>query len=265
MFAQGIHEDLVKRLGEQKNLVTASFEFLDEDARLDLFSGFTSVGHVEYLGLSFPLILRVLEIMGFIANRHRRYTTHLVESDVFPLGGLETDEVDESIPVLGILGGTKLENHSIVLCDQSPLIGIFGRQLVEQDQKVSQNDAPHLLHELRGLQGFTRDIEREVISIDDDLNPTGPLGEPVGTELGGDEDVLDHESDILLFQWTGLLPVGILAVGWVNANCQNKGLKYEHLFGEKEDTLERSASSISREMMPTDGCSAIFERGTVEI
>jgi hypothetical protein len=211
VLAQGICKDLVERLTKQKNLVAASFEFLDEDAALDLFSGLPSVGHVEYLSLSFPLILHILEIIRF-TNRHIRYTTYLIESDVFPLSGLETDKVNKSVPVLGILGGTELENHPIVLCDQSPLLGILSRQLVEQDQKVSQNDAPHLLHEFRGLQSLTRDIKREVVGIDDDLNPAGPLGESIGTKLGGDKDVFDHKSNILLFQWAGLLPVRILAM-----------------------------------------------------
>lgn len=199
VLAQGVHKDLVERLSEQKNLVSASFELLDEDATLDLFGSLASISHVEYLGLSLPLVLRILGIIRFIANRRIGCSTYLIESDVFPLSRLETDEIDESIPVLGIFGSTKFENHSIVLRDQSPLLGIFGRQLVEQDQKVSQDDAPHLLHELRGLQSFSRDIEREVVSVDDDLNPASPLGESVGTKLGGDEDVLDHESYILLF------------------------------------------------------------------
>ena len=126
--------------------------------------------------------------------------------------GFETDEVNEPVPVLGILRGTKLENNPIILRDQSPLLGVFRCQLVEQDQEVSQNDAPHLLNEFRGLQGLTRDTEREVVSIDDNLDPTGPFGESVGTKLGSDKDVFDHQSDIFLLHWTGLLPVGFFAV-----------------------------------------------------
>ena len=117
MLAQGIRKDLVKRLGEQKDLVAAGFQFFDEDATLDLFSGLPRVCHVEYLSLPLPLILYVLEIIRFIARRWIRYTTYLIESNVFPLGGLKTDEVNEPIPVLGILGGTKLEDHPVVLCD----------------------------------------------------------------------------------------------------------------------------------------------------
>ena len=64
-------------------------------------------------------------------------STHLIESDVLPLRSFKTDELSEPVPVLGILHGTKLENHPIVLRDQSPLLGVFRCQLVEQDQEMS--------------------------------------------------------------------------------------------------------------------------------
>ena len=142
-----------------------------------------------------------------------------------PLRSLETDEVHEPIPVLVILDGTKLEDHPVVLRDQGPLFGVFVYQLVEQDQEVSQNDTLHLLDKFGRLQSLTRDIEREVIGVDDNSNPAGPLWEPVRAKFGSDEDVLDHESDIFLFQRAGLLPVGILAVEQVSANPQSGGLK----------------------------------------
>ena len=225
ILAQGVRKDLVKRLSEQENLVTASFEFFNEDATLNLFGGLSGVGHEENLALSFPLVLHILEIVSASANRCGNHTAHLVESDVLPLGGLETDKVHEPIPALGILDGAELEDHPVVLRNQSPLFGVFGCQLVEQDQEVSQNDAPHLLDEFGGLQGLTGNIEREVVGIDNNSNPAGPLGEPVGTKLGSDEDVLDHESDILLFQWADLLPVAVLAVDQVSANSQGRALE----------------------------------------
>ena len=40
---------------------------------------------------------------------------------------------------------------------------------------------------------------------------------------------------------------------------------YRHLFGKEDDALERSASSISGEVMPTEGLPVILERGAVEI
>lgn len=70
------------------------------------------------------------------------------------------------------------------------------------------------------MQSLTRDIEGEVVSVDDNLNPAGPFGESLGTELGSNENVFDHEPDILLFQRTGLLPVLILTVGQINARCK---------------------------------------------
>ena len=151
ILAQGIRKDLVKGLSEQENLVTAGFEFLNEDATLNLFGGLSGVGHEEYLALSFPLVLHILEIVSASANRCGGHTAHLVESDVLPLGGLETDEVHEPVPALGILHGTELEDHPVVLRDQSPLLSVFSCQLVEQDQEMSQNDAPHLLNEFGGL------------------------------------------------------------------------------------------------------------------
>lgn len=51
----------------------------------------------------------------------------------------------------------------------------------------------------------------------------------------------------------------------VNVNCQDKRLKYEHLLGKEEDTLKRSTSSISGEVMPTNRLPVVFERSTVEI
>lgn len=137
MLAQGVYEDLIKRLSEQENLVSPSFEFLNEDATLDLLGGLSRVGHVEYLSLSFPLVLHVLGIVSVIPNTYSRHFTHLIESDILPLIGFETDEVNEPLPVLGILCSAELENHPVVLCDQSPLLGVFRRQLVEQDQEVS--------------------------------------------------------------------------------------------------------------------------------
>ena len=77
MLAQGSCKDLVKRLAEQENLVAASLEFLHEDATLDLFSGLACVGHVEYLSLSFPLILHILGIIR-ITDRRIGYTTYLI-------------------------------------------------------------------------------------------------------------------------------------------------------------------------------------------
>ena len=137
MLAQGVYEDFIKRLSEQENLVSPSFEFLNEDATLDLLGGLSRVGHVEYLSLSFPLVLHVLGIVSVIPNTYSRHFTHLIESDILPLIGFETDEVNEPLPVLGILCSAELENHPVVLCDQSPLLGVFRRQLVEQDQEVS--------------------------------------------------------------------------------------------------------------------------------
>ena len=137
MLAQGVYEDFIKRLSEQENLVSPSFEFLNEDATLDLLGGLSRVGHVEYLSLSFPLVLHVLGIVSVIPNTYSRHFTHLIESDILPLIGFETDEVNEPLPVLGILCSAELENHPVVLCDQSPLLWVFRRQLVEQDQEVS--------------------------------------------------------------------------------------------------------------------------------
>ena len=137
MLAYGVHKDLVEGLSEQENLISTSFEFLNEDATLDLLSGLSGVGHVEYLSLSFPLVLHVLGTVNAITNRHSRHFTYLIESDVLPLSGFETDEINEPVPVLGILHGTELENHPVVLCDQSPLLEIFRCQLVELDQEVS--------------------------------------------------------------------------------------------------------------------------------
>lgn len=225
ILAQGVCKDLVKRFGEQEDLITASFEFLDEDATLNLFGGLSGVGHEEYLALSLPLVLHVLEIVSASANKCGSYIAHLVESGVFPLGGLETDKVHEPIPALGILDGTEFEDHPVVLRDQSPLLGVFGCQLVEQDQEMSQNDAPHLLNEFGRLKGLAGDIEREVVGVDNNSNPAGPLGEPVGTKLGSDENMLDHESDILLFQWADLLPIAVLAVEQVSASSQDRALK----------------------------------------
>jgi hypothetical protein len=41
--------------------------------------------------------------------------------------------------------------------------------------------------------------------------------------------------------------------------------KHEHLLWEEDDTLEGSTSSVSSEVMPTDGLPVVFERGTIEI
>ena len=137
VLAYGVRKDLVKGLSEQDDFISASFKFLNEDATLDLLGGLSGVGHVEYLSLSFPLVLHVLGIVSVIPNTYSRHFTHLIESDVLPLISFETDEVNEPLPVLGILCSAELENHPVVLCDQSPLLGVFRRQLVEQDQEVS--------------------------------------------------------------------------------------------------------------------------------
>ena len=100
VYAHSVCEDLVKRFSKQKHLVTASFKFLDEDTALDLFNGLASVGHVEYLSLSFPLILHVLEIVRAIINRNIGHVAYLIKSNAFPLSRLETDKIDEPIPVL---------------------------------------------------------------------------------------------------------------------------------------------------------------------
>jgi len=126
ILAQGVRKDLVKRLSEQEDLITASFEFLNEDATLDLFGSLSGVSHEEYLALSFPLVLHILGIVSASANRCSSRATHLVEGDVLPLGGLETNKVHEPVPALGILDGTELEDHPVVLRDQSPLLGVFG-------------------------------------------------------------------------------------------------------------------------------------------
>ena len=74
MLAQGVHKDLVQWLSEQKNLIAASFEFLNEDAALDLLSGLSGVGHVEYLSLSFPLVLHILGTVSVITTRYSRHS-----------------------------------------------------------------------------------------------------------------------------------------------------------------------------------------------
>jgi len=48
--------------------------------------------------------------------------------------------------------------------------------------------------------------------------------------------VFDHESDIFLFQWTGLLPVGILAVQQVNVS--------------RKDRIENTNIFSGRKMIP---------------
>jgi len=69
MLAQGVYEDLVKRLSEQEHLISPSFKFLNEDATLDLLGGLSRVGHVEYLSLSFPLVLHILGIVSVIPQQ----------------------------------------------------------------------------------------------------------------------------------------------------------------------------------------------------
>ena len=137
VLAYGVRKDLVKGLSEQDDFISASFKFLNEDATLDLLGGLSGVGHVEYLSLSFPLVLHILGTVNAITNGYSGHFTHLIESDVLPLVGFETDKLNEPVPILGILHGAELENHPVVLCDQSPLLEVFCCQLVEQDQEVS--------------------------------------------------------------------------------------------------------------------------------
>lgn len=244
MVAHSIHKELVKGFSEQEDLVSPGFEFLDEDTTLDLLDALPRIRRVENLSLSFPLVLHVLEMVSIITSRFKRGSANLIESDTLPLSGIKANEFKKSIPVLMIFRGTELENNPVILRDQSPFLGVFLCKLVEQNQEMPQDYPLHLLEEFGGLQSLTGDIEREVVSIDDNLDPAGPLGESLGTELGSNKNVFDHELDILLNQRIKALPVVVMAVKQINTDHKDRRLKTTNIFsGRKRRPLKEVPSA----------------------
>ena len=156
---QVLHEDLVKWLSQEQHLISACMELLDKDTLRELVGSLAYVREVEDLLLA---LLAVLEV--------------LIKCREVPVVGAEPDEAGELVAVLRVLNSTKFEDVVVRRLNLLPsflvaTVFLSTRKLLEHLNDALGDDAAKLLEELGRLESLTGNVQRKILSIDNDLDP----------------------------------------------------------------------------------------------
>jgi hypothetical protein len=111
------------------------------------------------------------------------------------LGREEAEELGELATVLSILVDTKLQVLAESLIEFAEVILVL-RDLGEQVHALLDDVLTDDLENLVLLESFTRDVERQVLRVDDTLNKVEVLGDEVLTVVH-DENAANVEFDVV--------------------------------------------------------------------
>ncbi|PTD13153.1 hypothetical protein FCULG_00004790 [Fusarium culmorum] len=173
------HGVLINGVNEEQNLEALLAESVEEGRLGDSVDGLASdVVHV----------VLVLGHASDVVGEGGKLITRL--------GGVESEELGKDGSVLGVLVDTKLEvlgegavelvELLLVLCD-----------LLEELKRLLDDVLLDDLHDLVLLESLTRQVEREILRVDNTLDEAEPLRDEVGGVVS-DEDTADVELDVVL-------------------------------------------------------------------
>ncbi|KAG2005182.1 hypothetical protein GB937_009016 [Aspergillus fischeri] len=112
------------------------------------------------------------------------------------LGRLVAEQLGKSLAVLGIFVDTELDVLAESRVELVELLTILSN-LVEELKRLLDNVLLDDLHDLVLLQSLTRQVERQILRVDNTLDEAQPLGDEVGGVIS-DEDTTDVELDVVL-------------------------------------------------------------------
>ncbi|KAK1237457.1 hypothetical protein MKX08_003082 [Trichoderma sp. CBMAI-0020] len=112
------------------------------------------------------------------------------------LGGVEAEELGQDATVLGVLVDTQLEVLGEGAVELVKLLLVLGN-LLEELKSLLDNVLLDDLHDLVLLEGLTRQVEGEILRVDNTLDEAQPLGNELGGVIG-DEDTADVQLDVVL-------------------------------------------------------------------
>ena len=111
------------------------------------------------------------------------------------LGRVEAQELSELAAVLGILMDTKLDVLAERLVELVEVVLVL-RNLAEQVKALLDEVLADDLEDLVLLERLTRDVEREILGVDDTLDEVEVLGDKV-LAVVHDEDTADVELNVV--------------------------------------------------------------------
>lgn len=224
-FLELSHGVLVNGVDEEENLKVLGLEGIEERRLFD---------SLERLAGDEVNVLLVLGHASDVVGERG----HLVAG----LGGVEAKELGEGSTVLRILVDTKLEVLGEGRVELVKLFAVLG-DLVEHLQGLLDNVLLDDLHDLVLLKGLTRQVEGEILRVDNTLDKAEPLGNEVGAVIG-DEDTADVELDVVL---------GALALKEIEGST----------LGNKEDGAELELT-LDREVLDGEVILPVVGEGLVE-
>ena len=112
------------------------------------------------------------------------------------LGGVESEELGEGLTILRVLVDAKLDVFAESCVEFIKLLAVL-RNLVEQFKGLLDNVFLDDLHDLVLLKGLTRQIQRQILRVDNTLDETQPFWDKVG-RIVGDENTSNIKLDVVL-------------------------------------------------------------------
>jgi ParB-like chromosome segregation protein Spo0J len=112
------------------------------------------------------------------------------------LGGVESEQLGKSLSVLGVLVDTELDVLAESRVELVELLLVLGN-LAEELENLLDDVLLDDLHDLVLLKGLTRQVEREILRIDNTLDEAQPLRNEISGIIS-DEDTADVELDVVL-------------------------------------------------------------------
>lgn len=158
------------------------------------------------------------------------------------LGGVESKELGEDGSVLGVLVDTKLEVLGEGAVELVELLLVLG-DLLEELKRLLDDVLLDDLHDLVLLESLTRQVEREILRVDNTLDEAEPLGDEVGG-IVSDEDTADVELDVVL---------GLLGLEEIEGSA----------LGNEEDGAELKLT-LNREVLDSEVVLPVVGEGLVE-
>ena len=170
---------LVDRVDKEENFKVLGLESIEEGGLGDGLEGFTSD------------VVHVLLVLGHASD------VVLEGGDlVARLGGVEAEKLGKLGTVLRVLVDTELNVLGESSVELVELLTVLG-DLVEHLEGLLDDVLADDLHDLVLLKGFTGQVEREILGVDDTLDEAEPLRDQVGS-IVGDEDTANVELDVVL-------------------------------------------------------------------
>merc|ERR1719261_233787 len=180
-----LHAVLVDRVDHEEHLVVALLALLDERRRLD--------GLLGLAGDVVDVLLRLGHARDVVLERRLL---------VARLGRVVHEELGELGAVARVLVDAELDVLAKLLVKLLEVLGVL-LDLAEQLDALLDNVLLDHLKDLVLLQGLTRDVERQILGVDDALDKGEPLGDEI-LAVVHDEDAAHVELDVARVLLLGL-------------------------------------------------------------